>query len=137
MPKGKKVPVVVTRPSDLFSKNAGYKLGLVMNKRQEFASYSFEQAMRIAAREKGENALRGEITTIVWGPDGQQVPQLRQNFTPDAKSKRAALAYAKKLVEEGQASMVHVQGETRRTFAQRGFGDRAIFELFSVEKKED
>lgn len=49
------------------------------------------------------------IDAIVWGLDGQQRPELFQTFTADGLND--AKAYAKQLIEEGEAGTVGIRGK--------------------------
>lgn len=123
--------VKVVRENDTRS---GYELGLVMNRRQEYASYTWAKTVAISKKEVGENRLQTEIVVYGWGDDGKRDDRFLQEFTGDGA--REAIAYAKEVVAEGLLHSAHVQGTARRTFAQRGFGDRAVFGIATVERDE-
>ena len=126
--KTPKRKVKVTRENPTRS---GYELGLVMNKRQEFGSYTWAKAVAISKKEQGENRLRTEITVYGWGDDGKRDDRFLQEFTGDGT--KEAIAYAKEVVAEGFLHSARVMGVASRIFAQRGFGDRAVFDIAMVE----
>jgi hypothetical protein len=110
---------------------SGYELGLVMNKRQEFAEYTWSKAVALSRKETGENRLRTGITVYGWGDDGKRDDRFRQEFTGDGA--KEAIDYAKEVVREGFLHSAVVEGVAWRPFAQRGFGDRAVFHIAQVE----
>lgn len=114
------------------SEEAGYRLGLVMNRRQQYGSYDWSKALKVAARETGSNALRLELQILNWGPDSQQRDVIVHEPPSDV---RGAIAIAKELVESGYR-MAEVRGYASRMYAQKGFGDRAYFDLAMVEPEE-
>ena len=123
------MPVQKAKVERKNSEEAGYRLGLVGNRRQEYGSYDWSKALKVAARETGSNALRVELQILNWGPDGKQRDVIVHEPPNDV---RGAVAIAKRLVEEG-FQMAEVRGFASRIFAQKGFGDRAYFDLAMVE----
>jgi hypothetical protein len=127
---GLRVKKTVPDPPD---ENAGYKLGLVSG-RQQYAQYTWPKAVAQAKREAASgssNALRLELQLLRWGPDGQQIDALEFPADEFAAAKRAAVEH----VQQG-GNMAELRGLSSRLFAQHGFGDRAHWNLLTVEPEE-
>lgn len=66
------------------------------------------------------------LRVVVWGPDGQQVPGLAQEFTSNDLA--AARRYAKQIVRDGN-SMAMIAARVSGYHPRRGFGDHMIQDL--------
>lgn len=113
------------RKGDVGASVYAYQLGLD----RKGTEYDWAGALRVAARETGSNALRCELEVLHWGPDGQQRPAVSVDPPSDV---RGAIRVAEALVLGGD-TLAEVRGTARRLFAQRGFGDRVVFEIATVE----
>lgn len=106
----------------------GYRLGL--GGRQKYTQYTFQKAIAVSKREAGsENALRVELQILLWDPDGKQIDPITLAASHTTQAKQAARAHV-----QGGGSMAEVRGVSSRLFAQQGFGDRAVWILYTVER---
>jgi hypothetical protein len=113
------------------SKVRAYELALG-NERTKYSEYDWAKTLKKAAQETGTNALRLRLYLYGWRLDGQR-DELYDYEMSNPGDVREAIALAQTMVKNGALS-VQIEGEARRTFAMRGFGDRAVFRIAEVRR---
>lgn len=124
--------LVTTSPSPPET-NPGFQLGL--DGRSKYTQFSWSRAVALAKKEKesgSSNALRVVLQILRWDPQGKQVDYVERDAAELTEAKQEARAW----VAAG-GSMAEVRGVASRIFAQRGFGDKTVWNLLTVEPAEE